>query len=265
MPSDHNLAAVPVHSPKISVSRLTFHYGRVRALEDISLTVYENRVTALIGHSGSGKSTFLRTLNRINESMQNTRVDGEILLDGENVLHMDVAKVRKRVGMVFQSCNPFPKSIFDNMAYGPRIHGYSRFGATDRAAMRDAVEQSLQRAGLWHEVKDRLKHHAYSLSVGQQQRLCIARALAINPEVLLLDEPCSALDPIATAKIEHLICELKRSCTILIVTHNMAQAKRIADYTGSLAFGRLAQFDVTSSVIGKEFPEIHHEAHGAHG
>src|SRR5215469_1232435 len=188
-------AALPADPPKISVSRLSFHYGNVRVLEDISLPVYENRVTALIGHSGCGKSTFLRTLNRIHETSQETRVDGEILLDGENVLHMDVAKLRKRVGMVFQSCNPFPMSIFENAAYGLRIHGYSRFGSANRAALRDTVEQSLQRAGLWNEVKDRLKHHAYSLSLGQQQRLCIARALAINPEVLLLDEPCSALDP----------------------------------------------------------------------
>ena len=221
-----------------------FFYGTFQALHGISMQVYANRVTAFIGPSGCGKSTFLRTLNRMNETVRHSRVEGEILLDGENIFDLDVSDVRRRVGMVFQKSNPFPKSIFDNIAYGPRINGYD-----SRAALRDRVEQSLRRAALWDEVKDKLHQSAYGLSGGQQQRLCIARALAVNPEVLLLDEPCSALDPIATAKIEDLIFQLKNSCTIVIVTHNMQQAARVADYTGFFLMGQLIEFDNTTVIF----------------
>ena len=209
------------------------------------MQVYDKRVTAFIGPSGCGKSTFLRTLNRMNETVRSSRVQGQILLDGEDIFSLEVSQRRRRVGMVFQRSNPFPKSIFDNIAYGPRINGY----ANSRAGVRDLVEQSLRRAALWDEVKDKLNQSAYGLSGGQQQRLCIARALAVNPEVLLLDEPCSALDPIATAKIEDLIFQLKDSCTIVIVTHNMQQAARVADFTGFFLLGRLIEFDNTTVIF----------------
>jgi len=208
------------------------------------MKVYEKRVTAFIGPSGCGKSTFLRTLNRMNETIRGSRVEGEVLLDGEDIHRIDVSQVRRRVGMVFQKSNPFPKSIFENVAYGPRING-----SGGRAALRERVEHSLRRAALWDEVKDKLHESAYSLSGGQQQRLCIARALAVDPEVLLLDEPCSALDPIATAKIEDLIFQLKDSCTIVIVTHNMQQAARVAQYTGFFLLGRLIEFDSTTVIF----------------
>ncbi len=230
---------------KLSAANLNFHYGSFKALHAINMQVYANRVTAFIGPSGCGKSTFLRTLNRMNETVRNSRVEGEILLDGENIHNLDVSEVRRRVGMVFQKSNPFPKSIFENVAYGPRINGTAK----SRAALRDRVEQSLRRAALWEEVKDKLNQSAYGLSGGQQQRLCIARALAVDPEVLLLDEPCSALDPIATAKIEDLIFQLKDSCTIVIVTHNMQQAARVADYTGFFLMGRLIEFDSTTVIF----------------
>jgi phosphate transport system ATP-binding protein len=245
-----NVAIPPEAKPtgeaasKLSATNLVFHYGAFKALHGISMQVYANRVTAFIGPSGCGKSTFLRTLNRMNETIRNSRVEGEILLDGENIFNLDVSEVRRRVGMVFQKSNPFPKSIFENIAYGPRINGYE-----NRAALRDRVEQSLRRAALWDEVKDKLNQSAYSLSGGQQQRLCIARALAVNPEVLLLDEPCSALDPIATAKIEDLIFQLKDSCTIVIVTHNMQQAARVADFTGFFLMGKLIEFDNTTRMF----------------
>jgi phosphate transport system ATP-binding protein len=208
------------------------------------MKIYSGRVTAFIGPSGCGKSTFLRTLNRMNETVRHSRVEGKILLDGEEINQLEVSEVRRRVGMVFQKSNPFPKSIFENVAYGLRINS-----SPNRAALRDAVEQSLRRAALWDEVKDKLHQSAYGLSGGQQQRLCIARALAVNPEVLLLDEPCSALDPIATAKIEDLIFQLKSSCTIAIVTHNMQQAARVADYTGFFLLGRLIEFDRTAIIF----------------
>lgn len=240
---EENRAAVESTS-KLSATNLNFHYGSFQALHGISMQVYANRVTAFIGPSGCGKSTFLRTLNRMNETVRNSRVEGEILLDGENIFNLDVSEVRRRVGMVFQRSNPFPKSIFENVAYGPRINGYE-----NRAALRDRVEQSLRRAALWDEVKDKLQQSAYGLSGGQQQRLCIARAFAVNPEVLLLDEPCSALDPIATAKIEDLIFQLKNSCTIVIVTHNMQQAARVADYTGFFLMGKLIEFDSTTVIF----------------
>jgi phosphate transport system ATP-binding protein len=230
---------------KLSATDLNFYYGSFQALKNISMEIFANQVTAFIGPSGCGKSTFLRTLNRMNETVRNTRVEGKILLDDVNILEQEVAYVRRRVGMVFQRSNPFPKSIFDNIAYGPRINGT----VANRAALREKVEQSLRRAALWDEVKDKLNQSAYGLSGGQQQRLCIARALAVDPEVLLLDEPCSALDPIATAKIEDLIFQLKTSCTIVIVTHNMQQAARVADNTGFFLLGNLIEFDNTAVIF----------------
>jgi phosphate transport system ATP-binding protein len=244
-PSAYPTAAATAAAPsKLVASNLNFFYGSFQALHGISMQVYDKKVTAFIGPSGCGKSTFLRTLNRMNETVRHSRVEGEILLDGENIFNQEVSEVRRRVGMVFQKSNPFPKSIFENIAYGPRINGYQ-----NRSELRDRVEQSLRRAALWEEVKDKLQQSAHSLSGGQQQRLCIARALAVNPEVLLLDEPCSALDPIATAKIEDLIFQLKDSCTIVIVTHNMQQAARVADYTGFFLLGRLVEFDVTPTIF----------------
>jgi phosphate transport system ATP-binding protein len=230
---------------KLNVADLNFFYGGFQALSHISMGIFANQVTACIGPSGCGKSTFLRTLNRMNETVRSTRVEGQILLDDVNIFEQEVAYVRRRVGMVFQRSNPFPKSIFDNIAYGPRINGT----VSNRTDLREKVEQSLRRAALWEEVKDKLNESAYGLSGGQQQRLCIARALAVDPEVLLLDEPCSALDPIATAKIEDLIFQLKSSCTIVIVTHNMQQAARVADYTGFFLLGRLIEFDRTAVIF----------------
>jgi phosphate transport system ATP-binding protein len=233
-------------APKLRVSGLNFYYGALQALFDVSLEIPEKRVTALIGPSGCGKSTFLRTLNRMYETVRHARAEGEVLLDGEDILKMDVVRLRRRVGMVFQKSNPFPKSIFDNVAYGPRVNVH-----TNRAELREAVERSLRRAALWDEVKDKLHESAYALSGGQQQRLCIARALAVDPEVLLLDEPCSALDPIATSKIEDLLFTLKENCTIVIVTHNMQQAARVAEYTGFFLLGKLIEFDDTKVIFTK--------------
>ena len=227
---------------KLKTVNLNFYYGAYQALHGINLAVPANRITALIGPSGCGKSTFLRTLNRISETIRNTRVEGEVLLDDENVLGVDVTALRRRVGMVFQKSNPFPKSIFDNVAYGLKVNGFS-------GSLQEAVERSLQRAALWEEVKDKLHKSAYALSGGQQQRLCIARALAVDPEVLLLDEPCSALDPIATAKIEDLLFTLKDQCTIVIVTHNMQQAARVADRTGFFLLGKLIEYNTTEIIF----------------
>jgi phosphate transport system ATP-binding protein len=238
-------ATHPDTACKLSAAELNFYYGEFQALKNISMEILANQVTAFIGPSGCGKSTFLRTLNRMNETVRGSRVEGKILLDGVNILEQEVAYVRRRVGMVFQRSNPFPKSIFDNIAYGPRINGT----VNGRAALAEKVEQSLRRAALWDEVKDKLNASAYGLSGGQQQRLCIARALAVDPEVLLLDEPCSALDPIATAKIEDLIFQLKGSCTIVIVTHNMQQAARVADNTGFFLLGRLVEFASTTVIF----------------
>jgi phosphate transport system ATP-binding protein len=237
-------APVPAHGPKLKASHVNFFYGSFQALHDISLDMLSNRITALIGPSGCGKSTFLRNLNRINDTIRNSRMEGEILLDGEDVRHADVTDLRRRVGMVFQRPNPFPKSIFENIAYGLRINGMA-----SRGDMHDKVERSLKRAALWEEVKDKLHESAYALSGGQQQRLCIARALAVDPEVLLLDEPCSALDPIATAKIEELMFGLKDQCTMVIVTHNMQQAARVADFTGFFLMGRLIEYDRTDVIF----------------
>jgi phosphate transport system ATP-binding protein len=231
-------------SPKLRSSNLNFFYGAYQALHDISLDVHSQKVTAFIGPSGCGKSTFLRTMNRMNETIKGTRIEGQILLDNESILEMEVSHLRRRVGMVFQRPNPFPKSIFDNIAYGPRINGMA-----SRGQMAERVEGSLRRAALWEEVKDKLHKSAFDLSGGQQQRLCIARALAVDPEVLLLDEPCSALDPIATAKIEELLFQIKDVCTVVIVTHNMQQAARVADFTGFFLMGRLVEFDSTEVIF----------------
>ncbi len=229
---------------KLQAVSLKFFYGAFQALHDIDLQIPEKRITAMIGPSGCGKSTFLRTLNRINETIKSARYEGQVLLDGQNVLEMDVTKLRRRVGMVFQRPNPFPKSIYDNIAYGVRVNGL----AGDRP-LGEIVEHSLRRAALWDEVKDKLHQSAYGLSGGQQQRLCIARALAVDPEVLLLDEPCSALDPIATAKIEDLLFSLKDQCTQVIVTHNMQQAARVAEFTGFFLLGKLIEFDKTDVIF----------------
>ncbi|HMD47641.1 MAG TPA: phosphate ABC transporter ATP-binding protein PstB [Bryobacteraceae bacterium] len=229
---------------KLQAVNLNFFYGSFHALHDISIELPEKRITAMIGPSGCGKSTFLRTLNRINETIKSARYDGQVMIDGQDVLSMDVTNLRRRVGMVFQRPNPFPKSIFDNIAYGVKVNGLAK-----NRKMDEIVEQSLVRAALWDEVKDKLHQSAYGLSGGQQQRLCIARALAVDPEVLLLDEPCSALDPIATAKIEDLLFTLKDQCTQIIVTHNMQQAARVAEFTGFFLLGRLIEFDKTDVIF----------------
>jgi len=229
---------------KMRVSDLDFYYGPKQSLFRISLQILTNRITAVIGPSGCGKSTFLRTLNRMYETVPHARAEGEILLDNEDLLTMDAVALRRRVGMVFQRPNPFPKSIFDNIAYGLRVNG-----THSGAALQEKVEKSLRRAALWDEVKDQLHKSAYLLSLGQQQRLCIARALAVDPEVLLLDEPCSALDPIATAKIEELLFSLQDQCTQIIVTHNMQQAARVADFTGFFLLGKLIEYNKTEIIF----------------
>ncbi len=231
---------------KMSTRGLNFFYGKTPALKDISLEIPEKCVTALIGPSGCGKTTFLRCLNRMNDTIEGIRVEGEILLDHENIYHpeVDPVQVRRRVGMVFQKSNPFPKTIFENVAYGLRISG----GYT-KAQITEWVEKSLKGAALWEEVNDRLNDSALTLSGGQQQRLCIARALAVEPEVILMDEPASALDPIATQKIEELIQILKKNYTIVIVTHNMQQAARVSDYTGFFYLGELIEVDRTDKIF----------------
>ena len=232
---------------KIDVQDLCFFYGETHALTDFSVSIPSIRVTAFIGPSGCGKSTFLRTLNRMNDIIPGVRVQGSILINGQDIYDKatDVVELRRRVGMVFQKSNPFPKSIFQNIAYGLRING---MGST-RSELADRVEESLKLAALWDEVKDRLKESALSLSGGQQQRLCIARALAIQPEILLMDEPASALDPIATQRIEELIYQLKNDYTILIVTHNMQQAARVSDATAVFWLGRLVEYDKTDKIF----------------
>jgi phosphate transport system ATP-binding protein len=232
---------------KISTRNLNVYYGVKQALFDINLDLFEKKVTALIGPSGCGKSTFIRCLNRMNDVIDICKVEGSIKVDGEEIngKEIDVNVVRERIGMVFQKPNPFPKSIYDNIAYGPRIHGL----ADNHDDLDRIVENSLKKAALWEEVKDRLNQPGTGLSGGQQQRLCIARAISINPEVILMDEPCSALDPIATAKIEELIDELKKSYTIVIVTHSMSQAARVSQNTGFFHLGKLLEFNLTEKIF----------------
>ena len=231
---------------RMEARNLNFYYGAKKALNKVDIACFENRVTAIIGPSGCGKSTFIRTLNRMNDVIPGTRMEGTILLDGKNIHDpdVDVVELRRRVGMVFQKPNPFPKSIFDNIAYGLRINGMR-----DKRKLEEVAERSLRGAALWEEVKDRLDENAFSLSGGQQQRLCIARALAVEPEVILFDEPCSAIDPIATAKFEDLIETLKKSYTVIIVTHNMQQAARVSDFTAFMMLGELVEFGVTDKIF----------------
>ncbi len=239
-------AHVPA-APKMTAQGIDVFYGEKQAIQNVSIEIGQENVTAFIGPSGCGKSTFLRTLNRMNDTIANARVQGEIRLDGEDIYasSMDVVQLRARVGMVFQKPNPFPKSIYENVAYGPRIHGL----ATSKGRLDEIVEKSLKRAGLWDEVKDRLHDSGTALSGGQQQRLCIARAIAVDPEVILMDEPCSALDPIATAKIEELIHELRGRYAIAIVTHNMQQAARVSQKTAFFHLGRLVEYGDTSEIF----------------
>ncbi|MFA6114376.1 MAG: phosphate ABC transporter ATP-binding protein PstB [Sphingomonas sp.] len=232
---------------KMTAHNVNVFYGKKQAINDVSIDIDQDLVTAFIGPSGCGKSTFLRTLNRMNDTVASAKVTGDIRLDGEDIYapEMDVVQLRARVGMVFQKPNPFPKSIFENVAYGPRIHGL----ASSKSQLSGIVEQSLKRAGLWEEVKDRLQDSGTALSGGQQQRLCIARAIAVDPEVILMDEPCSALDPIATAKIEELIHELKGRYAIVIVTHNMQQAARVSQRTAFFHLGTLIEYGATSDIF----------------
>ena len=236
------------HDPKvmIEIENVDFFYGETQALKNINMRLPEKKITSFIGPSGCGKSTLLRCLNRMNDLVDNTRLQGVIRVDGRDTMDpaLDVSELRKNVGMVFQKFNPFPKTIFENVAYGPRIHGMK-----DKKKLREIVEKSLKSVALWDEVKDRVDSTALALSGGQQQRLCIARAIAVEPEVLLMDEPCSALDPIATARIEELIVELKKHYTIVIVTHNMQQAARVADFTGFLLLGELIEFGPTEKLF----------------
>ena len=237
--------------PMFSVQQLNFYYGVSRALSNISLDIQPQKVTALIGPSGCGKSTFLRCLNRMNDSIPGARVDGKILLHGQDIYDkdMDVVALRQRVGMVFQKPNPFPQSIYDNVAFGPRVMGMD-------VNMNETVEKSLRAASLWNDVKDDLKSDALGLSLGQQQRLCIARVIAVQPEVILMDESTSALDPIATAHVEELIADLKKNYTIVIVTHNMQQAARVSDYTGLFWLGELVEFSPTTEIFTRPREEM---------
>lgn len=230
----------------IKVENLNFYYGENQALKNINMEILSNKVTALIGPSGCGKSTFLRTLNRMNDIIENTRYEGNILVHGQNILDKDInlIELRKNVGMVFQKANPFPKSIYENVIYGPR-----RYGIKDKKVLDELVEKSLRGAALWEEVKDKLNKSAFDLSGGQQQRLCIARTLAAKPEIILMDEPTSALDPISTLKVEELIHELKENYTVVIVTHNMEQAGRVSDYTGFFLNGELIEFNNTEDIF----------------
>ncbi len=242
--------AVGKEEPEMNITfatnKLNLYYGDNHALKDVTLDIDRNKVTAFIGPSGCGKSTFLKTLNRMNDLIPIVRIDGEVTLDGENIFdkRVDVTVLRKKVGMVFQSPNPFPMSIYDNIAYGPRIHGIKK-----RAELDDIVERSLKGAAIWDEVKDRLKKPALGLSGGQQQRLCIARCIAVEPEIILMDEPTSALDPISTGKIEELMNELKNEYTIVIVTHNMQQATRISDKTAFFLLGEVVEYDATEKLF----------------
>jgi phosphate transport system ATP-binding protein len=240
-----------VYQPAFSVNDLNFYYGPTKALSNITLDILPRKVTALIGPSGCGKSTFLRCLNRMNDTINGTRVEGQILLAGKNIYEedMDVVTLRQKVGMVFQKPNPFPQSIYDNVAFGPRVMGMN-------VKMDEVVEKSLRAAALWDEVKDDLRSDALGLSLGQQQRLCIARVVAVQPDVILMDESTSALDPIATLKIEELIAELKKDYTIVIVTHNMQQAARVSDFTGLFWLGELVEFSPTNAMFTRPKQEL---------
>lgn len=231
---------------RLKVNNFNFYYGNFQALRNINMDIHENKVTALIGPSGCGKSTFLRSINRMNDLIDTAKYEGEILLDGEDIFskNYDIVTLRKKVGMVFQRPNPFPKTIFENIVYGPKLHGEK-----NKDALMETVEKSLKAVALWNEVKDKLHKSALGLSGGQQQRLCIARAIAVKPEILLMDEPTSALDPISTAKIEELVKELQEKYTIIIVTHNMQQAARISQYTGFFYNGVLEEFNPTKKVF----------------
>lgn len=236
---------------KIKTENLNLYYGSNHALKNVSISIEGNKITALIGPSGCGKSTFLRTLNRLNDTIDNVRIEGEVEIDGENIYDkgIDVVSLRKKVGMIFQKSNPFPKSIFENIAYGPKINGMRK-----KKDLEEIVELSCKRAAVWEEVKDRLNDSATGLSGGQQQRICIARALAVDPEILLMDEPASALDPIATSKIEELMHELKTSLTIVIVTHNMQQAARVSDKCAFFLSGEIIEYANTTKIFTK--PEL---------
>lgn len=231
---------------KISVENLNLYYGENHALKNVNMDICANAITALIGPSGCGKSTFLKTLNRMNDLVENVKIDGRVCLDGEDIYGngMDTTLLRKRVGMVFQQPNPFPMSIYDNIAYGPRVHGIK-----SKAKLDEIVEESLRGAAIFDEVKDRLKKSALGLSGGQQQRICIARALAVQPEVILMDEPTSALDPISTSKIEELMEQLKKQYTVIVVTHNMQQAVRVSDYTAFFLVGEMVEFGKTKDIF----------------
>ena len=251
---DQTVGDVYVERPRMTARNVNVYYGDKQAIDNVTLDIAERQVISFIGPSGCGKSTFLRCLNRMNDTIDICRIEGEIAMDGKNIYapDVDVVPLRARVGMVFQKPNPFPKSIFDNVAYGPRIHGI----ATSRAELNDIVESSLERAGLWNEVKDRLMQPGTGLSGGQQQRLCIARAIAVSPEVILMDEPCSALDPIATAKIEELIAELSNEFTIVIVTHSMQQAARVSQRTAYFHLGKLVEVGDTETLFTKPQHEM---------
>jgi phosphate transport system ATP-binding protein len=235
-----------VPDPLVEINDLNFYYSTTQALKNIYMNIPKNKATAFIGPSGCGKSTLLRCFNRLNDLVDSAKVEGEILIDGEDIYDasVDITELRKRVGMVFQKSNPFPKSIYENVAYGARISGENRKSVLD-----EIVEESLKGAALWDEVRDRLNESALGMSGGQMQRLCIARAIAVEPEVLLMDEPCSALDPIATGKIEDLITELKEDYTIVIVTHNMQQASRVSDYTAFMYLGEIIEYDTTETIF----------------
>ncbi len=234
------------HTVKLTLNQVNFFYGDSQALFNIDIEIAKNQVTSFIGPSGCGKSTLLRCLNRLNDLIEGARLEGRMLLDGMDIYSpdVDITDLRKRVGMVFQKSNPFPKSIYENVAYGPRLHGIKNRGQLDQI-----VEEGLKGAGLWEEVKDRLQASAFGLSGGQQQRLCIARALAVKPDVLLMDEPCSALDPVATAKIEELLFSLKQDLTVVIVTHNMQQAARVSDWTAFMYLGEIVEFGLTKQIF----------------
>jgi phosphate transport system ATP-binding protein len=251
---DETVGDVYVDRPRMTARNVNVFYGDKKAIDNVTLDIAEKQVISFIGPSGCGKSTFLRCLNRMNDTIDICRIEGKIAMDGKNIYapDVDVVPLRARVGMVFQKPNPFPKSIYDNVAYGPRIHGI----ATNRAELDDIVESSLERAGLWNEVKDRLLQPGTGLSGGQQQRLCIARTIAVSPEVILMDEPCSALDPIATARIEELIAELSSEFTIVIVTHSMQQAARVSQRTAYFHLGKLVEVGDTEMVFTKPQHEM---------